>query len=337
MDCVALIGNPSLSCRLPENADPKKGLQPIVAQVAAGAQCTVANARYIGGKTTGETFYEIGCGASPGFVLETMKGQPPKTISCDLMSGNMTCKYTTQEQLDAVAKQKAGAVLALSGKTCQMTKARTIGLLESGEYAYEVACQDGTGFHPGIPGFRPPSTRPSAAPSPPDSCKLSDATKAESAETGTYTRLAKAGGFQCDVAKYRFIGMQNKDEVVELQCANRPDGAVAVFPSDNKSPAKFMDCITVGALGQECKLTSPTVLYSKYTQALASKGKKTCTVSGAKWLATTQSGDNYIETACSDGLPGWVIVMSPAGSATELRTCGEVKASVACTLPGNAK
>jgi hypothetical protein len=173
-----------------------------------------------------------------------------------------------------------------------------------------------------------------------DSCKLTDVTKAESAETGTYTRLAKAGGYQCDVAKYRYIGMDSKSnsEVVELQCVNRPDGVVALFPTDNKGPAKFLDCIQAGVMGQSCKLTDPALVYPKYTQALAAKGKKTCTVSGAHWLAATQAGDNFIETACSDGLPGWVLVMTPQGTASDVLTCGQVKASgVTCFLPGNTK
>ena len=174
-----------------------------------------------------------------------------------------------------------------------------------------------------------------------ETCKLTDATKAESAETGTYTRLAKAGGYQCDVAKYRFIGTDpnTHSEVVELQCSNRPDGVVALFPTDNKSPAKFLDCIQAGVLGQSCKLTDQAQLYPKYTQDLAAKGKKTCTRPPAPngW-PPPRPAITYIEVACSDGLPGWVMVMNPQGSTTEVRTCGEFKASgVVCTLPGNTK
>ncbi len=333
-DCLALAASKS-ACRLPENADPKTGLTPIIAQV--GAQCAISDARYLGSKPTGEIYYEVACGAAPGFILETAKSAPPRMIGCDQIGGALSCKFTTQAQLDAAANAKAAALLASSGKTCQMTKARTIGVLQSGDYAYEVACQDGTGYvleANNAGAFHQAFSCAAVG----DACKLTDATKAESAENGTYTRLSKAGGHNCDVAKYRYIGMQGNNEVVELQCSNRPDGVFGVFPSDDKSPAKFYDCISAGALGQSCKLSSAAPLYPKYTQALAAKGKKTCQVSGAQWLARTTSGDTYVETACADGLPGWVLEMTPAGTAAQVLTCGEVKSSgVTCSLPGNAK
>jgi len=85
-------------------------------------------------------------------------------------------------------------------------------------------------------------------------------------------------------------------------------------------------------------LTDSSSLYPKYTQALASKGKKSCNVSSAHWLGATAAGDNFIEAGCSDGLPGWVISMSPSGAVKDLLTCGQAKsAGVACTLPGNTK
>jgi hypothetical protein len=337
-DCVALLGNTSLSCKLPENADPKKGLIPIVAQT--GSQCTMSDARYLGSKPTGETYYEVGCGSEPGFLLQTAHGVAPKVIGCDQVSGAMACKFTNQAQLDAATKTKAAALLAKANQpTCQLSNARSIGELQNGDLAFEVACQSGTGFvlEAAANGdFKRAISCGNAG----DACKLTDATKAESAEAGTYTHLATAGGFQCQVGKYRFIGIDNKtnSEVVELQCSNRPDGVIAAFPEDNKGPAKFYDCVQAGVLGQSCKLTDPSATFGKYTQALASKGKTTCKVSSAKWLGQTSAGESFIETGCSDGLPGWVIAQSTSGSVSELLSCGQAKASgVACTLPGNTK
>ncbi len=338
-DCVSLADSQT-SCRLPENTDPKKLLTGLV--TAVGRTCTINNKRALGASKTGERFYEVGCAEGPGFVLKApapSSHDAPIVEDCaQVAGGNLACKFTTQAQIDAAANGAASALLAKSGKTCQLSKSRLIGPLQSGDTGYEVACQDGSGyvltatatgeFHQAI-----------NCANTGDACKLTDATKAESGEAGTYTRLAKTGGYQCDVAKYRFIGMDTKSssEVVELQCSNRPDGVVALFPTNN-SPGKFLDCIQAGALGQSCKLTDPAQLYPKYTRELAAKGKKTCTVSGAKWLASTQEGNNFIETACSDGLPGWVLLTTPQGAVSEVRTCGELRGSgVACTLPGNTK
>jgi hypothetical protein len=334
-DCVALIGNPSLACRLPENKDPKKGLLPLVAQ--SGKTCALSDARYLGSKPTGETFYEVGCGAAPGFLIETAKGQPPKAMGCDEVSGALTCKFTTEAQISAESNAAAVALLAKSGKSCQLSKSRKIGALQSGDMAYEVACSDGSGYileESTAGAFHAAINCANAG----DACKLTDATKAQTAEVGTYTRLAKTSGYPCDVAEYRFIGIDSsKNEVVELKCSNRADGAVAFFPADN-SKGHFMDCVQVGAIQQSCKMSDPSALYPKYTQALAAKGKNTCKVSNARGVGRAANGDVFVETACSDGLPGYVMEMTPAGTIGELLTCGQAKASnISCTLPGNVR
>jgi hypothetical protein len=336
-DCVALVGNPSLACRLPENMDPKQQLGPLVAQ--AGATCTISDARYLGSKPTGETYYEVGCGTAPGFLLLTQKGQTPKTIGCDQVSGALACKFTTQAQLEAVSNAAAQALLSKSGKTCQMIKSRKIGELQNGDTAYEVACQEGAGYVIEATPAGAYHTSVNCA-NVGDLCKLTDATKAETSETATYQRLAQAGGFQCQVDKYRFIGIDSKtsSEVVELHCANRPDGAVAFFPTDNKGPAKFLDCVAAGAIGQSCKLSDKTPVLAKYTEALNSKGKKSCKVSDAEGLGETADGKLFVETACSDGLPGFVIVMTPTGTVSDVLNCAQAKASGAvCKLPTDVK
>ena len=127
-------------------------------------------------------------------------------------------------------------------------------------------------------------------------------------------------------------------EVVELACSDRPDGGIAVLPADN-SPGHVYDCVRAGALGQSCKLSDPKVVYGKYTAALAAKGKNTCQVSNAHWIGHSAANNtDLIETACSDGLPGWVVEINMANQATDLLSCSQAKASgLSCTLPGNAK
>ncbi len=101
----------------------------------------------------------------------------------------------------------------------------------------------------------------------------------------------------------------------------------------------MFDCLQGGAFGATCQLTQPTAaLYDKYTQRLVAQGKNQCKVSGAKYLASTTDGSDYIETACSDGLPGFVISIDHTTGATkELLTCGQVSRSgAACSLPTNA-
>jgi hypothetical protein len=341
-DCVSLAATPS-PCRLPENTDPKKLLSSLVA--ASGRTCTVNNERALGATKAGDRFYEVGCAEGPGFILQASaptSATPPKAEDCARAIGtNLECKFTTKEQIAAAMTARLTALVAASGKPCAITGSREVGADSSGVAYYEVACSSGLGYMMAekngalVRAIDCANARPLAG-----GCTLTDATKAESAESGTYSRLAAAGGYPCQVAKYRYIGLDNasNSEVVELQCSNRPDGAVALFPTNNKGPAKFYDCVAAGALGESCKLSDPAAVYAKYTAALAAKGKTTCKVSGAKWLGSTAAGDTYVETACADGLPGWVVAMTPAGSAAEVLTCGQAKsAGVSCSLPTNLK
>ena len=77
-----------------------------------------------------------------------------------------------------------------------------------------------------------------------------------------------------------------KDDIVELACSNRPDGTVAIFPGSAGGQAKFVDCVKAGEFGPSgaCTLSSPTLVYAKYSAALAAKGRSSCKVSGARYL-----------------------------------------------------
>ena len=341
-DCISLSESPN-PCRLPGNMDVKKMAAGIAA--AAGRTCTVTNERSLGATKAGDRFYEVSCSEGPGYILKAASPTsttPPVAEDCSRQLGtNLECKFTTKEQIMAGLNAKLNALIAASGKPCALSNSREVGADSSGTSYFEVACSSGTGYmiaaknNQFVRSIDCANARGLGG-----GCTLTDATKAESEESGTYTRLAAASGFKCEVVKYRYIGIDSKSnsEVVELQCGNRPDGAVALFPTDNKATAKFYDCVAAGALGETCKLSEPAAAYDKYTKALASKGKTTCKVSGAAWLAATTDGSNYVETACSDGLPGWVIAQSPSGTTSDVMSCGQAKAAgVACKLPGNNK
>ncbi len=340
-DCLTTLGNASLTCHLPENADPKQGLTPLIA--ASGATCTLKDARAIGSTSTGEAYYEIACQQGPGYILSKAAPgvTPPVTaIPCiQAMGGtNVTCKLTTKDEIVAsIAK-----VAAQSGKPCTVSDARFVGTSSTtGETFYEVACGSAAGFmlQTNKAGLYQAAIDCANASGIAGGCKMTDSTKAETEESKTYAALAKSGGFNCDVAKYRFIGMSPnpKAEVVELACSNRPDGAVALFPADTKIKPTFTDCVRSSKYGDAaaCQLTSPTPVYAKFTAGLAAHGRTSCKVSGARYIGSA-AGEDYIETACADGGPGWVIEFTPADQVKSLLSCGQAKAQgLTCTLPTN--
>ena len=339
-DCLATAAQPTLACKLSANADPKQGLKTYIS--SAGVTCTPTNARYLGANAT-TTVYEVACQEGPGFLLQApAPGATHATtaVPCVQTLGTANaCTLTSKAASDAFV---AGLVTK-AGKTCQISGSRYLGSdQKSSVDYYEVGCGAQPGFVMGANkagGVDRVLTCGQAAGF--GGCTLTDSTKVAAEETANYTRLAKAGGFDCDVSKYRSIGLDaDKGDVVELACSNRPDGTVAVFPQAPGRRARFIDCVMSGQFGPSgaCTLTTPTPQYAKYTAALAAKGRSSCKVSGARYLGRSPSGTDFIETACVDGNPGWVIELTPSTQVKQLLSCGQAKAEgLGCQLPTNVR
>jgi hypothetical protein len=333
------VKNP-LTCRLEANADPKQGLAPML--TAAGRTCAITNARPMGATAAGENFFEAACDGGRGYVVKTAApgtGAKAEVMDCAQFLGTQTeCTLTTKAQIVASIGQLASQM----STPCTVSDARYVGSGSAGTY-YEVACgAQSQGYMiqtNATTGAFQQAYECSKAQAIGGGCTLTNVEVSEQAEAATYTRLAKASGYGCDVSKYRFLGIdeKSKSEVVELACSNRPDGAIALFPTASGQKGQFYDCVTSAALGVGCNLSQASSTYAKYTAGLVGMGKSLCKVSNAKWLAATQSGQDMIETACSDGLPGFVMVVARAdGKVAELLTCGQLRGmGVSCTMPTN--
>lgn len=336
---IANQGSGGAKCDLPQNTDPKAALSPYVR--AAGQACDISGQRYVGSSAAnGLTYYEVACGAQPGFLLavsDTNAGAKPEITDCLAVQGTpQACQLTTKAQILASYQPS----VQKAGRTCQISDVRSIGRSKSSNDVYtEIACGSAAGFvlvtDPA--GAYKNTIDCGKAQNIGEGCKLTDVTVAQTADSAAYAKLAAKAGFPCDVKQYRFIGTdaQNR-EVVELACKDRPDGALAVFSETGKSD--IYDCVRAAAIGGvECKLTDKALVYPKYTQALAAKGRSTCKVSGAGFLGRTTSGTDYVETACADGAPGWVMgFQSGTTTANELLTCKQASNSgLPCKLPTN--
>ena len=339
-DCLAIGAaakdKNSLTCRLEGNADPKQGVAKLVA--ATGQTCTAPTAaRPMGGTSAGEVYTEVACSGDLGYVVMTAPGKAPIASECVAMlgGGNTACQLTPPERTLA----NMSALAAKSGMPCTVSNARVVGTA-AGSTSYEVACGSTPGYMIEASANRDfKSVIPCAkAQSLGGGCSLTVVD--ETAEAGTYTKLASNANWPCDVSRYRYLGKETKSnsEIVELACKNRPEGGIGVFPISGGKPQVF-DCLQGGAYGVTCQLSQPATIYAKYTDRLVAMGKNQCKVSGAKYLASTTDGADYIETACSDGLPGFVVsVDHNTGATKELLTCGQVSRSgAACSLPTNTK
>jgi hypothetical protein len=330
--------NSGLRCRLPDNANPAAGLAPILA--AGGKTCTPAKVKPMGSTASGQSYYEVQCGPGDGAVLETAPGVKPKVLDCiQFLGGPSECSLTAKAEIQT----RLAATAAKSGKACTMSDFRYVASdTATGDNYYEIACGSSPGYmlQASAGGDYKNAIDCTRAQSIAGGCTLTDTSAAAAEDLAQYKKLTAANGYPCDVAKYRFLGVDkaSNSEVVELSCNDHADGAVAKFPIDKGGKAVIMDCLQAGGLGLSCTLSQPSALYAKYTSAIASKkATSTCKVSGAKWLAQTATTD-LIETACSDGLPGWVVSVNKTGGFGDLLTCGEVtRAGAACQLPTNTK
>ncbi len=339
-DCLTVAGSPSLACRLPGNADPKQDLKPYIA--SAGISCTPTAARYVGSNDTVAVF-EAACQEGAGYILQApLPGLTAATVAipCIQASGKTACTLTSQAQNQAFL----GVLASKAGRTCQVSGSRYLGSdQKSGVAYYELGCGAQPGFVLGAnkAGGLDRVLSCTEAKGLSGGCTLTDETAVAAQETADYTRRVKAAGFDCDVSKTRSIGRDpSGGAVIEFACSNRPDGMVAVVPTSASGRVQLVDCVKAGEFGATgaCELTTPTPVYAKYTAALVAKGRSSCKVSGARYLGRTPSNTDFVETACSDGKPGWVIELTQSDQVKQLLSCGQAKeAGLACQLPTNAK
>lgn len=342
-DCLAIKSSGSMTCLLPVNAKPEQGLQRFVTSI--GAACTINNARYMGSNAAaGINVYEIGCEQGAGYVLNAPSvgsSIKPTLMSClKAESGSLDCQFTPKAQ--RISHVAAIAAAAPNAKDCTVARARwvTSDPSKATDY-YELGCDAGK------PGFmievsandslvRALSCAQAASIA--GGCNFTDVNTALSSDNATYTRLANAAGLPCTVDKYRLLGVDTatNSEVVELSCSNRPAGAVAFFPV-NAGKARIYDCIRSTTRGLTCRLSTADKVYPNLTADLKKLGKTTCTVSNARAIGIAQQSE-FVETACSDGLPGFIIEYDINATAPKaVINCSQgANIGGGCKLPTNA-
>ncbi|HEY5071725.1 MAG TPA: hypothetical protein VII63_06805 [Caulobacteraceae bacterium] len=335
-------GKPStLMCVLPGNLDPKAGLIPYIAK--AGVPCTPDQVRALGHSPTA-TVYELKCHEGAGYILEVSappRRDKPVTMNPCIAYGpglNIQCELTDRAAQMAMVDRLA----AQSGNPCTVTDRRFIGTAQSGMMFYEVSCQGGKGYvlETTANGTFKQAVDCAAADALGGGCKLTDARQAKTEQAGLYTQLARKAGFQCQVSGYApfSVNIPGK-EVVELACSNRPDGGIGVFATAASGASIVYDCAHSELENFRCGLTKPQAAYPALTADLKSLGKTSCAVSNSRVVGVSADQKGYIEVACADGLPGFMIQysISPMAARSAI-VCAEAKGiGGGCTLPGNVK
>jgi len=329
-----------LACVLPGNANPGAGLAPYVKK--GGVTCDIENTRAIGSGAK-NSYFEVACKGGAGYVIQTVS---PLNISGEVTvnscllyeeGGNVSCKLTNRQTQLAIVDTLNGAAKA-AGTTCDIKDKRYILSTKVDNY-YEVACQDGKGYV-----FQQTAATGAFARAIPcaqagfvgGGCTLTDAVAALTEQAGFYGKLSAKAGFPCDVEKYGMLPTNDpKKEIVELKCKGSDAGAIAVFTATGGT---VYDCVTAELNGFRCSFTKKDPQYARLTKDLVGFNKASCQVSDARIIGATDT-EGFVEVACSDGLPGWVLgypigVAKPA--AKEFLSCAQAKGiGGGCKLPTN--
>jgi hypothetical protein len=342
--CLEMEGTPAgnLKCSLPENANPAAGLQPIVAKV--NTTCQVAKARVLGHSQQGkQTFLEVACQDGDGFIVTASDPlsttQPVAMQPCLAYAESQNIKCTLTDAAAELAR--VDQLAAQSGKTCQVKDRRYMLTTQDGMNFYEIACQDGKGYvlQQAAAGNLVKTIDCANADYVGGGCTLTNTRQAQSEEAGLYTRLARAAGFDCAVSKYAPFNVENTGhEVIELACSNRPDGAVAIFAAASSSETgQILPCGRSELAGYRCSLTPQTAAYAALTDDLRKLGKTSCTVSGSRIVGVTPDKKGFIEVACADGNPGFMIAYTVTPLVPTDVTACTIARNIAggCTLAGN--
>jgi hypothetical protein len=334
------------ACFLPANLDDKATLAPFVAK--GGVPCDVTNLRGIG-HSAKSAYFEVACANGRGYVMTTSSppdaSQPVQMISCLAFdaSSPVACKLTSNDTQLAIIDQLAGK----SGKNCTVKQKRYVLTAQDESNYYEVACQDGKGYmlQEKSNGSLGETIDCAQAEGIGGGCTFTNGRAAQSEENALYSKLAHTAGYNCDVSKYSpFDVSVPGHEVVELACSNRPDGAVALFPASSSGGQKAVvyDCAHSEVAGYRCGFTQASAALPTLTADLRTLGKNTCVVSGERFIGRTTDGEGFVEVACSDGLPGYIIeYKAPALSqatptrATPCTQAQEIEGG--CKMPENQK
>jgi hypothetical protein len=287
---------------------------------AAGSDCQVDDARFIGEGTEDKTkvkqaIYEVSCKASEGLILEK-KGDQVSAYTClqvnqpqaDGKPGSLHCDLPSNQD------PKAGLIpfIAKTQITCAPDKVRAIGQSPTNAY-FEVACSDNPGGYVLVAAAplrldKPVTAEPCIMI--PDTANVKCLLTDRAAQLSVVDKLGAAAGKPCVIKDggRGFIGAATNGKIYyEEACADGKGFILVEAP--NGGLAQSIPCVEADGVFGGCKLTdtrqAKTEQAGLYTD-LAKKAGFDCAVSGyAPLPGLTDTPDTeVVELACSNRKDG---------------------------------
>jgi hypothetical protein len=328
MNQASAEGKSGVSCTLEANADPVKGMTPLLAR--AGMKCTPTQGRWAGANTEKKyDQYEVACQEGGAYIVQVPQSNSPHkfaSVNCLQVARDNACQYLTKDQ----ALQQLAAVAAPAARSaCQINDMRFIGEVPGKSVYYEVGCADGkSGYvlQTDYVGKYVSAIDCARASTIGGGCQLTTVSVAAGEETGVYTGLMNKNGFPCTVSNYRPLGVSpDGREMVEVLCAGKSAPAVAFLPAGGAGQkAEFWDCARSEARGLKCGLVQGAAAYATTNEKITAAGKE-CRVNKVRPVGSTAEGGDFVEVGCEGG--GALMVEYGAGNQTvkSVLNCGQAK------------
>jgi hypothetical protein len=314
---------------------------------AAGSDCQVADARFVGEATDPKTkaktqLYEVACTGSEGLLVQQISTEPtPSVFTCEeaasaVAAGN---KSATQCVLPGNADPKAGLTpfLAKTGVTCTPDKMRALGHSATNAF-FEIAC------HEGPPGYilqisapprldKPVTAEPCVMFEPTSNihCELTD----RASQMAIVDKLMAQTGKPCVIKDRGFIGVTSTGTAFYEAACQDGKGYVVQQAPGGVAP-KAIDCVAADAIAGGCKLTDTRQAKTEQNSLYSSLAKKAgfdCAVSGYAPFSESIPGKEIVELVCSNRPDGGIALFPVSGGVGTVYDCAHSELmSFRCSL-----
>ena len=311
---------------------------------AAGSDCQLADARFVGEGTDAKTkaktqLYEVACTGNEGLLVEKT-GDAVTAYTCEQANqpGPDGKPNQTRCILPGNADPTAGLTpfIAKAGKPCTIAKARALGQSPTAT-VFELACQDGNGWileTSAPPRLDKPAAMEPCIGFPPNgniSCTLTDRT----AQLAVVDRLVAKSGKACTIKDRRYVGATDSGSVF-YEAACQEGKGYMLESAANGDLKEAIDCAGADAIAGGCTLTdarqAKTEQAGMYTKFAAKAGFQ-CQVSGYAPLPGPADKD-VVELACSNRPDGAIGIFGASANdpATIIDCAHSELKSYRCTL-----
>jgi hypothetical protein len=231
-----------------------------------GASCVVSDAAYRG-KAPGndaQHIYEAACDDGMGYLL-TLHDTTLSGLSCLATSDDSPVKCALPANADN--KGMAGAVLKRGGVECRVRDLKWLGISAANLDHIEAVCEGGGGYVMRSPqlgsGGKLEVLSCEDAVKQGVACQLSPQAASASQSSADsrptlswFKETLSRNGVSCESKRARIVGRESvkRRYLVEFECADRPDGLVAIVPpaGDTVNSFESMNCVSAAERGIRC-------------------------------------------------------------------------------------